>query len=399
MHILQFFLIENWDLLQYHFTRNSTPAGHIRDIQDGEIYRRLAQPGEFLSIPEHTGLILNADGAPIFKSAGHPLWPIYLFVTSFPPQMRMKVRNLLVAGVWCAPVKPDMKVVLGPVLAKIDQLKVQGIQVETAAGHRTGKACLLLAVFDLLALAMACNTTQFNGNYGCLYCLDKGHHVSGTHVYPPSDEHQPRTPSQQKHWAEEAERGGSAVYGVRGTSVFSKSIDISGECPIDYMHAVLEGVTIKLMQNFWFCSKHHGKRFYLLKDVHEIDKQFQRIKPPHDFRSTPRPISKTLHFWKASEYQAFLLCYAILVLMCFLPSDYIHHLALLVCSMHTLLSTDISTENIHQAEAMLHKFYTLAPKLYPLQLCSSVTHSFIHIPHFVRTCGPLWSYSMLGMKT
>ena len=85
------------------------------------MYRRLAQPGEFLSIPEHTGLILNADGAPIFKSGGHSLWPIYLSVTSFPPQMRMKVRNLLVAGVWCAPVKPDMKVVLGPVLAKTAQ--------------------------------------------------------------------------------------------------------------------------------------------------------------------------------------------------------------------------------------------------------------------------------------
>ena len=132
-----------------------------------------------------------------------------------------------------------------------------------------------MAVFDLPALAMACNTTQFNRNYGCLYCLDKGHHVSGTHVYPPSDEHQLRTPAQQRHWAEEAERGGLAVYGVGGISILSKSIAIPSQCPIDYMHAVLEGVTKKLMQNYWFCSKHHGKRFYLLKDVHEIDKHTQ----------------------------------------------------------------------------------------------------------------------------
>ena len=52
-------------------------------------------------------------------------------------------------------------------------------------------------------------------------------------------------------------------------------IAIPSQCPIDYMHAVLEGVTKKLMQNYWFCSKHHGKRFYLLKDVHEIDKHTQ----------------------------------------------------------------------------------------------------------------------------
>ena len=106
-------------MLQYPFTRNSTPAGHIRELQDGEMYRRLAQTGEFFSIPEQTGLILNADGAPIFKSAGHSLWPIYLSVTSFPPQMRMKIRNLLVAGVWCAPVKSDMRVVLSTVLLRL----------------------------------------------------------------------------------------------------------------------------------------------------------------------------------------------------------------------------------------------------------------------------------------
>ena len=333
--------LEYCDLLQHPFTHKSTP-GHIRDIQDGEICKELSKPGEFLSFPEHTALILNADGAPIFKSAGNSIWPIYLCITSFPPEIRMNARNLLLAGVWCGPVKPDMKVILGPVLEAINQLKVDGIPIETATGQRIVKACLLLAVFDLPALAMACNTTQFNGNYGCLYCLDKGHHVSGTHVYPPSDEHRPRTSRQQMEWAKEAERNGMAVYGVKGTSILSHSIAIPNQCPIDYMHAVLEGVMKKLMQNYWFNSKHHGKRFYLLKDVSEIDKRLQRIKPPHDFRSTPRPLSNTLHFWKASEYQAFLLYYAIPVLKCFLPSDYIYHLALLVCSMHILLGTDIT---------------------------------------------------------
>ena len=362
------------------------------------MYRKLSQPGRLLSSPEHTGLILNTDGAPIFKSASHSLWPIYLCVTSFPPEIRMNVKNLILAGVWFAPVKPDMAVILDPILEKIKLLEECGISVETSNGSKTVKACLFMAVFDLPALAMACNTTQYNGKYGCLYCLDEGVHISGTHVYPPDDDHQLRTSSQQRQWAEEAERTGRAVYGVKGTSVLSDSIDIQKQCPVDYMHAVLEGVTKKLMQKYWFNSKQHGKRFYLLKEVNKIDKCLQRIKPPHDFRSTPRSISKALHFWKASEYQAFLLYYAIPVLKCFLPSDYIYHLALLVCSMHLLLGTDITTQDIDQAEAMLQKFYILAPKLYSLQMCSSVTHSLIHIPQFVRTCGPLWSYSMFGYE-
>ena len=92
-----------------------------------------------------------------------------------------------------------------------------------------------MAVFDLPALAVACNTTQYNGKYGCLYCLDEGVHISGTHMYPPDDDHQLRTSSQQRQWAEEAERTGRAVYGVKGTLILSNSIDIQKQCPVDYI--------------------------------------------------------------------------------------------------------------------------------------------------------------------
>jgi len=40
--------LEYWDLLQYPFTHKGTP-GHIRDVQDGEIYKELSKCGEFLS--------------------------------------------------------------------------------------------------------------------------------------------------------------------------------------------------------------------------------------------------------------------------------------------------------------------------------------------------------------
>ena len=217
-------------------------------------------------------------------------------------------------------------------------------------------------------------------------------------MYHPNDEHRPRRYIQQQQWAKEAERTGQTVYGVKGTSILSNSMDLVKQCPIDYMHAVLEGVVKKLMQNFWFNSKHHSARFYLLREVHKIDRKLQRIRPPHDFRSTPRPIAKTLHFWKASEYHAFLLVYAIPVLKDFLPPDYIYHLALLVSAVHILLKTEISSQEVEEAERMLRKFYLLAPKLYPLQLCSAVTHSLIHIPQSVRLCGPLWGYSMFGYE-
>ena len=52
--------------LQYPFTQESKPDT-IQDIQDGAKYKK---PGEFLSLPEHTGLVLCSDGVPLFKSSG-----------------------------------------------------------------------------------------------------------------------------------------------------------------------------------------------------------------------------------------------------------------------------------------------------------------------------------------
>ena len=48
---------------QYPFTR-SISDDCFKDIHDGKIYKESSQQSKFLSVPEHTGLILkNSDGA------------------------------------------------------------------------------------------------------------------------------------------------------------------------------------------------------------------------------------------------------------------------------------------------------------------------------------------------
>ena len=66
-------------------------------------------------------------------------------------------------------------------LGKITHLKDNGILLDTCtANGQELKACLLSAVFDLQAMAMACNIRQFNGYYSCLHCLNKGEHILHT---------------------------------------------------------------------------------------------------------------------------------------------------------------------------------------------------------------------------
>ena len=234
---------DKWDLFQYPFTRNVVD-GKIQDVQDGEQYRKLTEPGGFLTVPEHTGLILCLDGVRLFNSAKQSIWPILLSVTSLPPGVCMNAENVVLAGIWQGPIKPPMNLILTPVLDKIHYIKSR-IPVQTPGGKKTLRACLLLAVFDIPARAAATGINQYNGYYSCTYCLDKGAHVSRRHLFDP-EEHEPRTKRHLEECVREAETSRSAVYGVKGRSVLSSHIDITQSVAIDYMHAVLEGITESL---------------------------------------------------------------------------------------------------------------------------------------------------------
>ncbi|KAL5499417.1 hypothetical protein EMCRGX_G010827 [Ephydatia muelleri] len=251
-HLLQL-CEENWDKLQYPFTRRQeTDMQH--DLQDGSKYRALMQPGEFLSVPEHIGLILCSDGIPVFKSSGLQLWPIELCIANLPPEIRYNVQYLLVGGLWLGSVKPDMNKILKPILTRIKKLEDSETIIRTKVGNKKLKAKLILATFDLIAKAMAMNLTQFNGKYGCPYCLDIGTYEQHRTIYLPSDLHEPRIFSDVILWATMAQEMEEPVYGVFGPSVLSDLIDLILCIPVDYMHAILEGLAKQFMK-YWFGSE------------------------------------------------------------------------------------------------------------------------------------------------
>ena len=296
--------------------------GKIQDVHDGEEYLKLTEPGGFLTVHEHTGLILCA-GVQLFNSAKQSIWPILLSITSLPPGVHMNAENIILAGIWQGPIKPPMNLVLPPVLDKIHHIKSHGIPIHTPVGQKTLRACLLLAVFDLPAKAAATNINQYNGYYNCTYCLDKGAHVSRRHLFYPEEEHEPRTNRHLQECAREAETSGSAVYGVKGRSVLSSHIDITQSVAIDYMHAVLEGITESLL-SICLDPKFHARRFYLgtPSTKKEIDKRLNRIKPPEEFRRSPRSIT-SYKYWKASEFRAWLLYYSLCLVIYYQPITFI----------------------------------------------------------------------------
>ena len=308
----------------------------------------------------------------------------------------MNAENMMVGALWLGPCKPPMQTLLPRVLSKIETLQTTGIQFQTSEGIKILKAKLLVGVFDQPAKAMVLNVVQFNGYYGCPYCLDKGVHKSHRHLYLPTEPHIPRIQHDIDQWALEAEEILKPVYGVKGTSQLSRHIPT--KCvALDYMHGVALGVVKSFLECF-IDLNNRDLRFFLGDVLVDIDKQLMRIKPPHEFSRPPRPILNCLGYWKASEYKTWLLFFSLPILLNYLPPDYVHHFALLVTSMHILLNTAISSGDIDEAENMLNTFFKYVPEYYPEKMCSSNVHGLIHLAAFVRRLGPLWAYSCFSFE-
>ncbi|XP_071795450.1 uncharacterized protein [Asterias amurensis] len=269
---------------------------------------------------------------------------------------------------------------------------------------------LLSSVFDSPARCLFQNFIQFNGYYGCPFCLAKGQSVKtsvtgSTQTYPfmvdsDTGHGEPRTHQSTMQFAKEAHDimvktgGKKVVYGVKGYSCFCfvQKFDIIRSVAIDYMHGVMLGV-VKMCTKLWFDSKFRTKPFSIFKKVKDVDRRLVNITPPNSISRPPRPISTHIKFWKASEYRSFLLFYAVPCLWGILPDEYFKHLLLLVRAVFLLLSESISVVDLKTANSLLKLYCLNIGKLYGERYYTSNMHSLLHYTDKVADLGPLWANS------
>ena len=194
-----------------------------------------------------------------------------------------------------------------------------------------------------------------------------------------------------------AEVKGDAVVGIKGVSPLSTALNLVDSIPVDYMHAVLEGVTRRLLK-YWFLSRYHSGASYLGSKLKKIDKILLRQQPPHELSRPPRSIEKHLKYLKASELRNWLLFYSLPLLVDNLPTLFFHHYALLVCAVHILLQDEITPSQVDAAESMLCDFCMLLPELYGEDSCTANAHLLLHLTKYVRLWGPLWTHSAFGFE-
>ena len=197
----------------------------------------------------------------------------------------MNKENVILCSLWCGPQKPPIHTLLKPLVRTLEKLATIGTTLHTPVGTKTIRGKLLLGVFDMPAKALVLNTKQFNGEYGCSTCLHLGVHKNGSRIYLPL-ECEMRTNTMMLQCAEKAVKRATPVLGVKGYSALSPVMDLVDLVPVDYMHAVLEGMTRWLLHR-WFDSKHHAEPYYLGCHLKSIDQALLHQRPPHELSRSP----------------------------------------------------------------------------------------------------------------
>lgn len=364
----------------------STHEGLYRDITDGELYRKTRSENN-MTWSDLT-LTLNSDGSPVFKSSKGSVWPIQVSLNELPVPHRW--RNILVAAVWFAKEHPPAHLYLKTF---VDKFNAIGKLTWSFAGQVVQSAVsIITCCVDSPARATLLNSKQFNGYYGCSWCLQKGALIDGTVKFRfEGYDMIERTTDTVISAMTAAAAKGLAVDGVKGPSTVAKlcALDLVWGFPPDYLHCILEGVVSQLME-LWLSATR--STWYIGSRIKELNERILRIRPPIFFARSPRALSERA-FWKATELKYWLLYYGVPCLQIILPQRYLTHFALLSHSVFMLLKAVVMECDIVLAGKLLNQFIQEMPSLYGEASFTFNVHQLVHLGKSVLMTGLLWATS------
>src|SRR6218665_1246490 len=372
----------------------------LTSILNGRILRNHLAKGDIAD--NDITLIWNCDGAPVFSSSKKSVWPLQACVNEIPGNCK---DNLLLIGLWFGKQKPLSQTYLKPFVDELKHLGTHGMQYVNSDNEiATCKVFSVCCSTDSCARPILRDTTQFNGRYGCDWCLTEGQTVKRgdgmSRIYIPSQ--QPMQPRDHATFKSDALKAtaDNPVNGVKGVSILlllPLFNIVSGFVP-DYLHCVLLGV-VRTFSGLWFDSSNHEQSWYVGQSgVAAVSRKLIALRPPSDVSRLPRSLAER-KFWKGSEWKSFLLYYSVLVLRGVLPTKFLNHWFLLVYSIHILLQESISKQDVLLAEKALIEFAAGVPVLYGSEYCTFNVHQLLHLPQAVLNWGPLWAFSCFRFES
>lgn len=300
--------------------------------------------------------------------------PIQVAINELP--YRLRKENILLTSLWCSWKKPVMDLYLKPFVDDLRDLHENGFDCLPPGFNApiTVRVHNFLAPVDSVERCALQNMHQYNGEFGCSYCLCRGEVINvgngNARIYV--GEGRKRSKSQHERDAIRAVSKETIVQGVKGVSLLMllPVFNVIESFPPEYMHSVLLGV-VKLFLNAWFHNP--AGRWYIGTKKDIFNSKLTSIQPPCEVTRTPRSIND-IKFWKASEFKNFLLYYSMPCLKNLLPTRFYNHWPLLVFAMYIFLSDKITKTHFTQAERALRQFVEQIPCLYGLEFMRYNVH-------------------------
>lgn len=235
------------DYYDYVVNERQTEIGCIKDVYDGKKYRDFVDSLPKEDKNRYVSMTFNTDKASPFKSAPSSVWPIYLMVNEIPPQDRLN--SLIPCGLWFNRKKPNMMIFLDPFVDMMNNKVSKGIRCSIKGEERIIKGYTLIGCVDTVARAPMQGIKQFNGKFGCNWCLHPGK-WAGSMKYPvhgddiPSDIPERDRQSIIEEILKSTEDGYKPTHGIKNPSplIYLLFFNIIFGFVAEYMHNSLSRV-------------------------------------------------------------------------------------------------------------------------------------------------------------
>lgn len=142
---------------------------------------------------------------------------------------------------------------------------------------------------------------------------------------------------------------------------------------------------VKLFLNMWLGKT--SSPLYIGKHEDAMGQRLEAATPPREVKRIPR-VAKDRKWWKAKEFENWLLYFSMPVLKGILDTAGTAHWACPVKAVHILLKRNMPRD-MEQAEGLLVRFYVQVEDLYGKVCMTFNVHQLLHIVKSVHHGGPL----------
>ena len=370
------------------------PDENIVDVHTGFLYRQLRNSLPNEKKDNFATITFNSDGVPVFESSSFSLWPIQCIVNEIPYKARMA--KPIVCGLWFGKNKPDMNMYLKHFVSHVNRLSDDGFVCEIQGNQKRLYVYAICCCADCPARAPIQGLTQFNGYFGCNWCLHPGYYVhygrGGAMKYIVLDELIPlRTDAESLEHIHDSLTSRNPVFGFKTSSCLvnlNYFKIVNGFVP-DSLHLDI-GIGEQFMK-YWTSSNNEFS--FTSEEIDAIDNMMKVAKVPIKITRASRSLRERRN-WKGREWENWILYYSLPALLS-IPRlrRYAVHWSWLVEAYQILLQQRISMEEIRRADKLLIKFVVYTELYYTRVAMTFNVHQLLHLAQSVVNWGPLWCHS------